>query len=148
VANGSWATGLFPYDQNIFRPHDFPLAPEDINATPVNHPAFVKISDQPSFNSANFSHFTSAEAFRASDINPVPSLNLQPNTRGGTAKKAMSSLYSKFVVATQKKKIIQATKSKTNQFVLNALLGPSKNRREGFAGIQLCLTFYKIQTLT
>jgi hypothetical protein len=36
----------------------------------------------------------------------VPSLNLKPNPRGGTAKKIMSSPYEKFVEAAQKKKII------------------------------------------
>jgi len=80
----------------------------------VNHPALVKTSDQPSFNSVNFSPFTSAEALRSSDISPVPSLNLKPNPRGGTANKIMSSPYKKFVEATQEKKIKQATKSKTS----------------------------------
>ena len=87
AANGFRATGLFPCDKNIFRPHDFPLSPEDKDAAPVNHPALVKTSDQPSFSSANFSPFTSAEALRSSDISPVPSLNLKPNPHGGTAKK-------------------------------------------------------------
>jgi hypothetical protein len=41
----------------------------------------------------------------------------------------MSSPYIKFVGATQKKKIKQAIKSKTNQIALNALLGPSKRRK-------------------
>jgi len=62
----------------------------------VNHPTLVKISDQPLFRSANFSPFTSSEALRASDISPVPSLKLQPNTRSGIAKKIMSSTYRKF----------------------------------------------------
>jgi len=84
AANGFRATSLFPCDKNIFRPHDFPLAPQDTEAAPVSHPALVKTSDQPLFSSANFSPFTSAEALLASDIR-VPSLNLQPNTRGGTA---------------------------------------------------------------
>jgi len=53
----------------------------------VNHPALMNTSDQPPFNSAYFSPLPSAEDFRASDIRPVPSLNLQPNNRGGTAKK-------------------------------------------------------------
>jgi hypothetical protein len=53
----------------------------------VNHPALAKISDQPSFRSANFSPFASAEALPASDIRTVPNLNLQPNPRGGTVKK-------------------------------------------------------------
>jgi hypothetical protein len=44
----------------------------------------------------------------------VPSPNLKPNPRDGTAKKITSSPYRKFVEATQKKKIKQATKSKTN----------------------------------
>jgi hypothetical protein len=94
----------------------------------LNHPALVKTSDQPSFISANFSPFTSAEALRASDISAVPSLNLRPNTPGGTVKK-MSSSYRNFVGTTQKKKIKQATKSKTNRLASNALLGLSKRRK-------------------
>ena len=79
-------TGLFPCD-NIFTPHDFPLTSEDTEAAPVNHPPLVKISDQPLLSSVNFSLFTSAEALRASNISPVPNLNLQSNNLGGTAKK-------------------------------------------------------------
>ena len=94
----------------------------------MNHHALVKTSDQPSFSSANFSPFTSAQALRSPDIIPVPSLKLKPNPRGGTAKKITSSHYKKFVEATQKKKIKQATKSKTNRPGSNALLGPSKRR--------------------
>jgi len=59
----------------------------------------------------------------------VPSLNLKPNTRGGTEKKITSSAYKIFVEATQKKKIKQATKSKTSQPASNALLGLSKRRK-------------------
>jgi len=66
----------------------------DKDAATVNHPALVKTGDQPSFSSANFSPFTSAEALRSSDISSMPSLNLKPNARGGTAKK-MSSPYKK-----------------------------------------------------
>ena len=89
----------------------------------------MKTSDQPSFSSANFSPFTSAEALRSSDISPVPSLNLKPNPRGGTGGKK-SSPRKKFVEATQKKKIKQATKSKTSRLASNALLGPSKRRKK------------------
>jgi len=86
ATKGFRATGLFPCDKNIFRAHDFLLASEDKEAAPVNHPALVKTSDQPSFSSANSSPFTYAEALRASDISSaVPSLNLQSNHRGGTA---------------------------------------------------------------
>jgi len=95
----------------------------------VNHPALVKTSDQPSFSSANFSPFTFAEVLQSSDIGPVPSLNLKPNPHGGTAKKLMSSPYKKFVEATQKKKIKQATESKSSPPASNALLGPSKIRK-------------------
>jgi hypothetical protein len=56
----------------------------------------------------------------------VPSLNLKPNPHGVTAKKIMSIPYKKFIEATQKKKIKQAIKSKTNQLASNAVLGPSK----------------------
>jgi len=41
----------------------------------------------------------------------------------------MSSSYRNFVGATQKKKIKQATKSKTNRLEFNVLLGPSKRRK-------------------
>jgi hypothetical protein len=95
----------------------------------VKHPALVKIGGQILIQFCSFSPFTSVEALPASDISPVPSLNLQPNTRGGTAKKITSSLYRKFVGATQKKKIKEATKSKTNRLASNALLGPSKRRK-------------------
>jgi hypothetical protein len=126
-------TILFPCDKNIFRPHDFPLASEDTDAAPVNHLALVKTSDQPSINSANFSPFISAETLRASGISPVSSLNLRPNTCGGTPNKLTSSPYRKFVGATQKKKIKQVTKSKMNLLALNALLGPS-NRWKRMVG--------------
>jgi len=95
----------------------------------VNHPALVKTRDQPSFSSANFSPFTSAEALRSSDISPVPSLNLKLSPHGGTGKEITSSPYKKFVEATQKKRIKQATKSKTSRSESNALLGPSKRRK-------------------
>jgi len=124
AAKGFWATGSFPCDKNIFRPHDFPLTSEDTEVALVNHPALAKNSDQPSFSSGSYSPFTSAEALRASDINVVPSLNLQPNSRSGTVDKITSSSYRNFVGATQKKKIKQATKSKTNRFASNALLSP------------------------
>jgi len=103
------ANGLFPCDKNIFRPYDFPLSSEDKFAAPVNRHALVNTSDQPSFSSANLSPFASIEALRSLNISPVPSLNLKPNPRGGRAKKITSSPYKKFVEATQKKKIKQAT---------------------------------------
>ena len=59
----------------------------------------------------------------------MPSLDPQPNTHGGTAKKITSTPYRKFVGATQKKKIKWGTKSKTNQLALKALLGPSKRQK-------------------
>jgi len=148
AANYIRATGLFPCDKNIFKQHDFPLASEDTDAVPVNHPALMNTSDQPSFNSAYFSPLTFAEALRASDISPVPNLKQQLNTRGGTAKKISNSPYRRFVGATQEKKIKQPTKSKTNRLVSNALLGPSKRQKRGFAGIQLHLTLNKVRTLT
>jgi len=130
AANGFRATGLFPCDKNIFRPYDFPSSSEDKDAAPVNHPALIKTSDQPSFCSANFSPFTSAEALRSSDISPVPSLKLKPNPRGGTAKEITSSPYKTFFEGTQKRKIKQATKSKTSLLASNVLLGPSKRRKK------------------
>jgi len=65
----------------------------------VNHPALLKTSDHTLFSPVIFSPFTSAEALRASDTSPVPSLNLQPNARVGTAKKITISLYRKFAGA-------------------------------------------------
>jgi hypothetical protein len=76
AATGFRTTELFLCDKNIFKPHNFLPASEDTDVAPVNHSALVKTSDQPSFSSANFSPFTSAEALRASDISLVPSLNL------------------------------------------------------------------------
>jgi len=110
------------FDKNILRPHDFPLASEDTDVDPVNHPAVVNTSDQPSFSSVYFSPLPSAKGLRASDISPMPSLNLQPNTRGGTAKKITNSPYKKFVGTTYKKNIKQATESKTNRLASNAVL--------------------------
>jgi len=81
----------------------------------VNRHGLVKTIDQPSFSSVNFMPVTSAEALRASGISAVPGLNLQSNTRGGIVKKITSSFYRNFIGATQKKKIKQATKSKTNR---------------------------------
>jgi hypothetical protein len=80
------------------------LSSEDKHAAPVNHPALIKTSDQPSFSSANFSPLTSAEALQSSDISPVPSLNLKPNPRGGTAKKITSSPHKTFVEQLRKGK--------------------------------------------
>jgi hypothetical protein len=62
----------------------------------------------------------------------VPSLNLQLNTRGGTAKKITNSPHKKIVGATQKEKIKQANKPKTNRLASNALLGLSKRRKKRF----------------
>ena len=145
ASDGFWATDLFPCDKIIFRPHDFPLASEDTDDAPVIYLALVKTSNQPSFSSVNFSLFISAEALPASGISPVPSLNLQLNTCGGTANKIKSSPYKKFVEATQKKKIKQATKSKTNQLASNAFLGPSKRQKRRFSGIQLRLTLIRFE---
>jgi len=141
-------TGLFPCDKNSFRPHDFPLASEDIAAAPANHPALVKTSNQPSFNSHNFLPFTSAEALRASDISLVPSLNLQPNTRGGTAKKRTSSPYRKFVGAAQKKKSNKLLNPKSIDLRRMLFLVLQKDGREGLAGIQLRLSLHQIRKLT
>jgi hypothetical protein len=88
----------------------------------------MKNSDQPSFCSYNFLPFTSADALRSSDISRVkPELN--PNTRGGTANKIISSPYNKHFEATHKEKIKQATQFKTRWIASNALLDPSKRRK-------------------
>ena len=83
----------------------------------MNHPALVKTSNQPSFSSANFSPFTSAEALRASDISAVPSLNLQANPRGGRLKKITASPNRKFVAATQKRESNRPPNPKPIAFV-------------------------------
>jgi hypothetical protein len=54
AAYGCRTTGLFRCDMNIFRTRDSPLVSGNTNGTPVNHPALVKSSDQPSFCSSNF----------------------------------------------------------------------------------------------
>jgi len=55
AANGFRTTRPFTCDKNIFRPQqDFPLASGSTDAAPMNHPALVQTSDQPSFNSSNF----------------------------------------------------------------------------------------------
>jgi hypothetical protein len=112
AANGCRATGLFPCDMNIHRPHDFPLASGNINAAPVNYPGLVKTSDQPSFNSSNFSPFTPAGVFRLSDINPVPNLNQIQILRWNSKENRELSFQKIYFEATQKEKIKQATKSK------------------------------------
>ena len=99
----------------------------------MNHLALVKTNDQPSFSSVYFSPFAFAEALRASDISRVPSLNLQSNTRGAITKEITSSPYRKFVWASQKKKIKQASRSKTNRLELNTLLGLSKGQKRRFS---------------
>jgi len=146
AVNGFRETGIFPCDN--FRPHDFPLVSEDTDAAPVNHPALVKTSDQPSFSSTNFSPLISAEALRSSDISPVPSLSLQPNPRGGTAQKITSSPY--------KKNLLWKLRNIKSNRPLNPkpiglrrmlFLVLQKDGREGFAGIQLRLTLHHIQTL-
>jgi hypothetical protein len=129
AAKGFRVTGLFPCDKNIFRPHEFPLALEDTYSVPVSHPALMNTSDHASFSSVYFPPLPSAEALRAPSISPAPMLNLQPNNRGGIAKKITNSSYKKFVGATQEKKIKQATKSKTNRLASNALLGSLKRQK-------------------
>jgi hypothetical protein len=56
----------------------------------------------------------------------------------------MSSPYRKFVGATQKKRIKQGSKCKTNRLASNIFLVLQKDRREGFAWIQLRLAFHQI----
>jgi hypothetical protein len=62
----------------------------------------------------------------SSDISTIPSLNLKPNPRGGTANKLTRSPYKNIVEVTQKRKIKQATKSKTSGPASNGLLGLPK----------------------
>jgi hypothetical protein len=132
----------------MFRPHDFTLSSENTDAALVNHPAMVKINGQPPFSSANVSPFISADTFRASDISSVPSLNLQPNTRGGTAKKLSSLTYRKFVVPTQETKIKQTAKFINSWLASKAFLVLEEKGREKIAGIQLRLTPYQIRART
>jgi hypothetical protein len=53
----------------------------------VNHPALVKTSEEPSF-SSNFSPFWGSPSIR---YQPCAKPELNPNPRGGTAKKITSS---------------------------------------------------------
>jgi len=146
-AKGFRATDLFPCDKNIFRPHEFPLASEDTDPARVNHSALVKTSGLPSFSSANFSPFASAEALRASDISAVPSLNLQPNSRGGRVKKITSSSYRNFVGQLRKRKSNRPLNPKLIFLRRILFLVLQKEGREGVAGIQLDLSLHQIRTL-
>ena len=103
AANDFRATSVFPCDKNTFRLQDFPQASGNTDVAPVNHPA-LKTSDQPSFSSSNLSSFTFVEVLRASIISPVPSLNLKPNPRDGTAKKIISSTYKNLLRQLKKRK--------------------------------------------
>ena len=137
--NGCRATGLFPCHKNIFRPHDFPLASEDIDAVPVTHSALVNTSDQPSFSSVNLSPFTCAEAVRGSDCSPVSSLNQQPNTRGGTGNKITSSPYKKNLFGQfRKRKSNRSLNPKPIRLRRMLFLVLQRDGRKWFAGIQLC----------
>ena len=107
----------------------------------------VNSIDLPSFNSANFSPFTTAEALRASDISAVSNINQQPNSCGGTVKKITSSSYS-ILLGQLRKNIKQVTKCETIWLASNAFIGPSKRRKRLFAAIQLRLTLHHIRTLT
>jgi hypothetical protein len=144
-ANGFRTTGFFPCGKNIFRRYNFPLSSEDKHAALLNHPASVNTNDQQSSSSANFSPFISAVPLRSSDISSVPSLNLKPNPRVGATKNITRSPCKRIVEATQKKKIKQATASKTNRLASNGLLGPSKR---WCAENQLRLTLHQIWTLS
>ena len=95
-----------------------------------------------------YSPFTFAEALQGTDISPVPSLDLQPNTCGGTAKKITSSPYRKFVGATQKRKSNRSLNPKPISLHEMLFLVLQKDGREGFAGIQIHLTLYQILILT
>jgi hypothetical protein len=91
---------------NIFRPHDFLLASGNITAAPMNHHAVAKTSYQPSFCSFYFSPFTSADAVRSIiRYQSCAKPELNPNPRGGTAKKITISPYKTYFKATQKEKI-------------------------------------------
>jgi hypothetical protein len=111
---------------NTFRPHNFALASGNINAAPVNHPALVKTSDQPSLSSSNFSPLTSAEALRSSDM-----CQASPKSKSSwwNSKENNELTLQKYFQAIRTEKIKQVTKSKTWQLASNALLGPSKRRK-------------------
>jgi len=87
------------------------------------------------------------EALRASDISPVPSLNLQPNTRGGTADTVTSSPY-KLLGATQKKRKSNRPINPKPVSLRRMLFLVFQKDGRGFAEIQLRLTLRQIRTLT
>jgi hypothetical protein len=140
AANGCRATGLFFCDMNIFRPHDFPLASGDTDAAPVNHPALVKTSHQPSFCSVNFWPFTSAD-FLIIRYQPCAKPELNPSPRRGTAKKITSSQKQ-----LRKRKSSRPLNPKPDGWRRMLFLVLQKYGREGFAGIQLRLTLHQILT--
>jgi hypothetical protein len=114
----------------------------------VNHPTLVNFSGQPSISSVNFSPFTSVDFLTASDIRPVPRLNLQPNNLGGTAKKITTSTYRKCVAPTQERKIKQAQNAKPVDFRRKLFLVLQEEGRERIAGIQLRLKPHQIRART
>jgi hypothetical protein len=148
AANGFRATGLFPCGKNIFRPHDFRLASEDIDVAPVNHPALMKTSDQPSVSVANVSPLTFAEALQSSDITPVPIRNLKTNPRSAATKKITSSPYKKLFTQVRKRKSHRLHNLKPIDLRRILFLVLKKDGTLGFGGIQLRLTLHQNWTLT
>jgi len=94
--------------------HDFPLASEETDTAPVKLLVLVKTSDQPSSSSVNFSSFTSAEALI---IRYQPCAKPEPKAKSSwwNSKENNEFTLQKYIEATQKEKIKQTTKSKTNR---------------------------------
>ena len=122
--------------------HDFPLASEETYIAPVNHPALMKTSDQPSFSSVNFSPFTSVEAFIIRYQQPYAKPEPTAKSSSWNSKENTEFPLQIYIEANQKEKIKQNTKSKPIGWYFK------KDGREGFVGIQLRLTIRQIRTLT
>jgi hypothetical protein len=78
----------------------------------------------------------------------VPSLNLQPNTRGGTAKKITSSVTENLLGQLRKRKSNRPLNPKPIGLRQMFFLVLKKDEREGFDGIHLRLTLRQTRALT
>jgi len=79
----------------------------------------MKTSKQPSISSSNFAPFISVEVLRASDISPVPSLNLKPKS---------CSPYKKSCWGNSKTEDQKGHKIQNRKIASKVLLGRSKRR--------------------
>jgi hypothetical protein len=101
----------------------------------VNHPAIIRFC---SFSAINF-------------CGGCPSISYQPCTKPEPTAKYLwwnSKENNTFTLRKFVGALKQANKSTTNQLASNAIFGPSKRQKRGFAGMRLHLTLHRIRTQT